>query len=200
MHWEPPIPASTGPFAMGQGAAYITEANIATYVPAHPRSLQWDGLSVPPVQLPPSPLGQGNAPKGAGDACSWRRDRIVDYMRQSDKVLRSIRTTGNLLRDDPALRKELARLVEEIHVSPSPGQFEDPADLAYSFHVQRNPEATGEPRFKDPTQGAEQHISNLDAASALLQELNPLGGLFDQPAARVVGLSARPRANSVPSA
>ncbi|KAG6883062.1 hypothetical protein C0992_009817 [Termitomyces sp. T32_za158] len=196
MRWEPPIPASTGPFAMGQGAAYVTEANIAT----HPS---------------PSPLGQGNAPKGAGDACSRRRDRIADYMRQSDEVLRSIRTTGaeltrrtqnlyrrlglpeagsnaeecanqvldihgrfaqgslppqvgNLLHDDPTLREELARLVKEIHVSPSPGQFEDPADPAYSFHVQHNPEATGEPRLEDPAQGAEQHISNLNAASALL--------------------------------
>ncbi|KAG6870461.1 hypothetical protein C0992_013316, partial [Termitomyces sp. T32_za158] len=108
---------------------------------------------------------------------------------------------GNLLRDDPALHEELARLVEEIHVSPSPGQFEDPADPAYSFHVQRNPGAAGEPQTEDPTRGAEQqHISNLDAASALLQELNPSGRLFDQPAARVVGLSAWPRANSVPSA
>ncbi|KAG6894525.1 hypothetical protein C0992_005738 [Termitomyces sp. T32_za158] len=70
MHWEPLIPASMGPFAMGQGAAYVMEANIATHVPAYPQPLQWDGLPVPPVQPPPSPLGQENAPRGTGDACS----------------------------------------------------------------------------------------------------------------------------------
>ncbi|KAG6894469.1 hypothetical protein C0992_005987 [Termitomyces sp. T32_za158] len=248
MRWEPPIPASTGLFVMGQGAAYVMEVNIATHVSAYPRPLWWDGLPVPPVQLPPSPRGQGNAPRGTGDACSRRQERIADYMRQSDEVLRSLHTTNaelirrtqnlhrrlglpkagsnaeecanqvldihghftqgflppqvsNLLHDDPALCEELARLVEDIHVSLSPGQFKDPADPAYSFHVQHNLEATGELRHEDPIQGAEQqHIYNLNAASALLQELNPLGGLFDQPAARVVGLSVRPRANSVPSA
>ncbi|KAG6892743.1 hypothetical protein C0992_012763, partial [Termitomyces sp. T32_za158] len=87
MRWEPPIPASTGPFAMSQGAAYVTEANIAPHVPAYPRPLRWDGLPAPPVQSPPSPLGQGNAPRGAGDACSRQRERITDYMRQSDEVL-----------------------------------------------------------------------------------------------------------------
>ncbi|KAG6874849.1 hypothetical protein C0992_006265, partial [Termitomyces sp. T32_za158] len=184
---------------MGQGATYVTEANIATHVPAYHQPLQWEGLPVLPVQPPPSPLGQGNMPRGTGDAYSRQRERIMDYMRQSDKVLRLLCTTSaelirrtqnlhcrlglpeagsnaeecanqvldihgrfaqgslppqvsNLLCNDPAIREELARLVKEIHVSPSPGQFEDPADPAYSFHVQRNPEAAGEPRHEDPTQ------------------------------------------------
>ncbi|KAG6895706.1 hypothetical protein C0992_013164 [Termitomyces sp. T32_za158] len=228
MHWEPPIPASTGPFMMGQGAAYVMEANITTHIPAYPQPLRWDGLPVLPVQPPPSPLRQENVPRGTGDACSRQRERIADYMRQSDKVLRSLHTTGGkLIRWTQNLHcrlglpeagsnmEECANQVldfyghfaqgslppQDIHVSPSPGQFEDPADPAYSFHVQRNPEAAEEPQHEDPTQGAEQqHIYNLNATSALLRELNPLGGLFDEPAACMVGLFARPRANSVPSA
>ncbi|KAG6892844.1 hypothetical protein C0992_012257 [Termitomyces sp. T32_za158] len=72
MRWEPPMPTSMGPFAKGQSAAYVMGASIATHVPAYPRPLQWDGLPVPPVQPPPSPLGQGNTPRGTGDVCSQR--------------------------------------------------------------------------------------------------------------------------------
>ncbi|KAG6882711.1 hypothetical protein C0992_010865, partial [Termitomyces sp. T32_za158] len=105
MHWEPLMPASTGLFATGQGAAYVTGASIATHVPAYPRPLWWDGLPVPPVQPPPSPLGQGNTPRGTGDTCSWQQERIADYMRQSDEVLRSLCTTG----------AELIRRTQNLH-------------------------------------------------------------------------------------
>ncbi|KNZ74173.1 hypothetical protein J132_07697 [Termitomyces sp. J132] len=40
----------------------------------------------------------------------------------------------------------------------------------------------------------------LNMASSILRNLNPAGGLFDQPAAHTLALSACPRANSVPSA
>ncbi|KAG5733979.1 hypothetical protein E4T56_gene6787 [Termitomyces sp. T112] len=40
----------------------------------------------------------------------------------------------------------------------------------------------------------------LNAASSILRNLNPMGGLFDQPAAHTLALSAWPRASSVPSA
>ncbi|KAG6891958.1 hypothetical protein C0992_002567, partial [Termitomyces sp. T32_za158] len=95
------------------------------------------------------------------------------------------------------MRNELRNLVDEIHVSPNPGTFEDPADPARSFHLQRGaPFHPGDaPRIPGQRNQEEQN-----AASATLRALNPGGGLFEQPAARTVGLSARQRANSVPSA
>ncbi|KNZ75283.1 hypothetical protein J132_03703 [Termitomyces sp. J132] len=77
---------------------------------------------------------------------------------------------------DNNFRNELHTLVEEIYTSPNPRPFEDPLDPARSFHQEE-----------------------LNAASSILSNLNPMGGLFDQPAAHTLALSACPRANSVPS-
>ncbi|KAG5349618.1 hypothetical protein C0989_002715 [Termitomyces sp. Mn162] len=97
---------------------------------------------------------------------------------------------------DNNLRNELRTLVEEIHTSPNPCPFEDPLDPAHSFHVQH-----GEPvgtRSEAPPSIPHQQ-EELNVASSILRNLNPVGGLFDQPAAHTLALSARPQANSIPS-
>ncbi|KAG6870761.1 hypothetical protein C0992_012519, partial [Termitomyces sp. T32_za158] len=93
-------------------------------------------------------------------------------------------------------RNKLCYLVDEIHTSPNPGTFTSPIDLTRSFHVQR-----GAPFDPDNARLPERRNQvELNAASTTLRTLNPNGGLFEQPAARTIGLSARQRANSVPSA
>ncbi|KAG5735374.1 hypothetical protein E4T56_gene12805 [Termitomyces sp. T112] len=51
-----------------------------------------------------------------------------------------------------------------------------------------------------PDTSATPEQEELNAASSILRNLNPVGGLFDQPAAHTLALSAQPRASSVPSA
>ncbi|KAG6874721.1 hypothetical protein C0992_006842, partial [Termitomyces sp. T32_za158] len=84
-------------------------------------------------------------------------------------------------------RNELHYLVDEIHTSPNPGAFTSPVDPTRSFHVQR-----GAPFNPNDTRLPEQrNQAELNAAFATLHALNPNGGLFEQPAARTIGLSAR---------
>ncbi|KAG5349249.1 hypothetical protein C0989_005023, partial [Termitomyces sp. Mn162] len=111
---------------------------------------------------------------------------------------------GNLLENmqgtlgiDDNLRNELHALVEEIHTSPNPRPFEDPLDPTRSFHVQRE-EPVGT-RNEAPSSVPRQQ-EELNVASSILRNLNPAGGLFDQPAAHTLALSARPWASSMPSA
>ncbi|KNZ81108.1 hypothetical protein J132_03099 [Termitomyces sp. J132] len=102
-------------------------------------------------------------------------------------------TTQGTLGIDNNLQNKLRTLVEEIHTSPNPRPFKDPLDPACSFHVQ-----CGEPvrtQSKAPPSQEE-----LNAASSILRNLTPAGGLFDQPAAHTLALSTCPQANSVPSA
>ncbi|KAG5732794.1 hypothetical protein E4T56_gene2759 [Termitomyces sp. T112] len=73
----------------------------------------------------------------------------------------------------------------------------NPLDPACSFHMQRK-EPVGT-RNKAPSSVPRQQ-EELNAASSILRNLNPAGGLFDQPAAHTLALSARPQASSVPSA
>ncbi|KAG6869512.1 hypothetical protein C0992_002876, partial [Termitomyces sp. T32_za158] len=70
------------------------------------------------------------------------------------------------------MRNELRNLVDEIHVSPNPGTFEDPADPSRSFHLQRGaPAHPGDaPRIPGQRNQEEQN-----AASATLCALNPGG-------------------------
>ncbi|KAG5350451.1 hypothetical protein C0989_011024 [Termitomyces sp. Mn162] len=98
---------------------------------------------------------------------------------------------------DNNLRNELHTLVEEIHTSLNPRPFEDPLDPARSFHVQ-----CGEPiRTRSKALPSVPHQQEeLNAASSILRNLNPMGGLFNQPATHTLALSAHPQANSVPSA
>ncbi|KAG5334141.1 hypothetical protein C0989_004341, partial [Termitomyces sp. Mn162] len=87
-------------------------------------------------------------------------------------------------------------LVEEIHTSPNPRPFKDPLDPARSFHMQH-----GEPirtRSKAPPSIPHQQ-EELNVASSILRNLNPVEGLFDQPAAHTLALSTHPWANSIPS-
>ncbi|KAG6895490.1 hypothetical protein C0992_001019 [Termitomyces sp. T32_za158] len=92
---------------------------------------------------------------------------------------------------------ELRSLVDEIHMLPNHRTFKNPMDPARSFHVQREtPLYLGDAAR---TQG-QHNQEEQNAASATLHALNPNRGLFEQPAARTIGLSARQRANSVPSA
>ncbi|KAG5348692.1 hypothetical protein C0989_008897 [Termitomyces sp. Mn162] len=94
------------------------------------------------------------------------------------------------------LRNKLRALVEEIHTSPNPRPFEDPLDPTRSYHVQRK-EPVGT-RNKAPSSVPHQQ-EELNMASSILRNLNPVGGLFNQPAAHTLALSAQPRASSVPS-
>ncbi|KAG6895212.1 hypothetical protein C0992_002543 [Termitomyces sp. T32_za158] len=82
-------------------------------------------------------------------------------------------------------------------MSPNPGTFEDPTDPARSFHIQREAPFYLGNAARIPRQ---RNQEEQNAASATLHALNPGGGLFEQPAARTIGLSASQRANSVPSA
>ncbi|KAG5333555.1 hypothetical protein C0989_005449 [Termitomyces sp. Mn162] len=98
---------------------------------------------------------------------------------------------------DNNLWNELRTLVEEIHTSPNPHPFKDPLDPTCSFHVQcKEPIGT---RSEAPPSIPHQQ-EELNTASSILRNLNPMGGLFDQPAAHTLALSAHPQANSVPSA
>ncbi|KAG5349509.1 hypothetical protein C0989_003356 [Termitomyces sp. Mn162] len=106
-------------------------------------------------------------------------------------------TMQGILGIDNNLRNELCTLVEEIHTSPNPRPFKDPLDPAHSFHVQcKEPVRT---QSKAPPSIPRQQ-EELNMASSILRNLNPVGGLFDQPAAHTLALSARSWANSVPSA
>ncbi|KAG5333755.1 hypothetical protein C0989_004970 [Termitomyces sp. Mn162] len=106
-------------------------------------------------------------------------------------------TTQGTLGIDNNLQNELRTLVKEIHTSLNPHPFEDPLDPTHSFHVQR-----GEPvrtQSKAPPSVPCQQ-EELNVASSILRNLNPVGRLFDQPAAHTLALSAHPQANSIPSA
>ncbi|KAG5332893.1 hypothetical protein C0989_006444 [Termitomyces sp. Mn162] len=94
------------------------------------------------------------------------------------------------------LQNKLRALVKEIHTSPNPRPFEDPLDPARSFHVQcKEPVGTqNEAPSSIPRQQEE-----LNMASSILRNLNPTGGLFNQPATHTLALSAWPWASSVPS-
>ncbi|KAG5349780.1 hypothetical protein C0989_001885 [Termitomyces sp. Mn162] len=106
-------------------------------------------------------------------------------------------TTQGTLGIDNNLQNELHALVKEIHTSPNPCPFKDPLDSACSFHVQcEEPIGT---RSKAPPSIPHQQ-EELNVASSILRNLNPMGGLFDQPAAHTLALSAHPQANCIPSA
>ncbi|KAG6886997.1 hypothetical protein C0992_001262 [Termitomyces sp. T32_za158] len=94
------------------------------------------------------------------------------------------------------MRNELCSLVNKIHVLPNPGTFDNPADPARSFHVQQ-----GAPFYPGDTAQipGQRNQEEWNAASTMLRALNPNGGLFKQPAAHTISLSARQCANSVPS-
>ncbi|KAG5348952.1 hypothetical protein C0989_006921 [Termitomyces sp. Mn162] len=98
---------------------------------------------------------------------------------------------------DNNLQNELCALVEEIHTSLNPRPFEDPLDPTRSFHVQRE-EPVGT-QNEAPSSVSHQQ-EELNVASSILRNLNPAGGLFDQPATHTLALSTWPRASSVPSA
>lgn len=94
------------------------------------------------------------------------------------------------------LCKELQQLLEEVHMSPSPQPLNDSMDPSRSIHIQRVPsESTA--NSMAPTQEDRQE-EERQSTSAILWCLNLTDGLFDQPAAQMVGLSACCRANSVP--
>ncbi|KAG5728532.1 hypothetical protein E4T56_gene19588 [Termitomyces sp. T112] len=111
---------------------------------------------------------------------------------------------GNLLETmqgtlgiDYNLQNELRTLVKEIHTSPNSCPFEDPLDPAHSFHVQcKEPVRTQNKALPSVLHQQEE----LNAASSILRNLNPVGGLFNQPAAHTLVLSACPWANSISSA
>ncbi|KAG5734831.1 hypothetical protein E4T56_gene623 [Termitomyces sp. T112] len=186
--------------AASPNPAYLPPAHYYVYPisAAAPVPLEATDNYSPPrppfaAQTPPSP----------------RQQRIEAYAQQRDKVLRFLRLSPaefarhtrtlltNLGYPDASTTPELHALVKEIHTSPNPRPFEDPLDPACSFHVQRK-EPVGT-RSKAPSSVPRQQ-EELNAASSILRNLNPAGGLFDQPAAHTLALSAWPQASSVPSA
>ncbi|KAG5329910.1 hypothetical protein C0989_009154, partial [Termitomyces sp. Mn162] len=123
-------------------------------------------------------------------------DRLLDFHKRYLQGNLPENTQGTLGLDEN-LQNELRALVEEIHTSPNPRPFEDPLDPTRSFHVQRK-EPVGT-QNEAPSSVPRQH-EELNVASSILRNLNPTGGLFDQPTAHTLALSAWPRASSVPSA
>ncbi|KAG6894192.1 hypothetical protein C0992_007152 [Termitomyces sp. T32_za158] len=93
-------------------------------------------------------------------------------------------------------RNELHHLVNKIHASPNPEAFANPTDPARSLHVQQRAPFDPDDAARIPGQCNQKE---LNAASTTLCALNPNGGLFEQPAARTIGLSTHQRANLVPS-
>ncbi|KAG5734773.1 hypothetical protein E4T56_gene672 [Termitomyces sp. T112] len=102
-------------------------------------------------------------------------DRLLDFYECYLQGNLPENTQGTLGIDDNLWNK-LRALVKEIHTSPNPRPFEDPLDPARSFHQEE-----------------------LNAASSILRNLNPAGGLFDQSAAHTLALSTQPWASSMPS-
>ncbi|KNZ82264.1 hypothetical protein J132_03778 [Termitomyces sp. J132] len=123
-------------------------------------------------------------------------DRLLDFYKHYLQGNLPENTQGTLGIDNN-LQNELRTLVEEIHTSPNPCSFKDPLDPTRSFHMQcKEPIGT---RSEAPSSVPHQQ-KELNVASSILRNLNPAGGLFDQPAAHTLALSAQPRASSVPSA
>ncbi|KAG5333740.1 hypothetical protein C0989_004973 [Termitomyces sp. Mn162] len=122
-------------------------------------------------------------------------DRLLDFHKcyLQGNLLETMQGTLGI---DNNLQNELCALVEEIHTSLNPRPFEDPLDPTRSFHVQcEEPIRTqSEAPPSVPRQQEE-----LNVASSILRNLNSAGGLFCQPAAHTLALSACPQANSIPS-
>ncbi|KAG5349173.1 hypothetical protein C0989_005452 [Termitomyces sp. Mn162] len=123
-------------------------------------------------------------------------DRLLNFHKHylQGNLLETMQGTLGI---DNNLQNELCALVEEIHTSPNSRPFKDPLDPAHSFHVQcEEPIRTQSKAL--PSISCQQE--ELNVASSILRNLNPAGGLFNQPAAHTLALSACPQANSVPSA
>ncbi|KAG5338260.1 hypothetical protein C0989_007845 [Termitomyces sp. Mn162] len=106
------------------------------------------------------------------------------------------KTMQGTLGIDANLQNKLCTLVEEIHTSLNPHPFKDPLDPFRSFHVQCEEPVGTQIKALPPIPCQQEE---LNAASSILRNLNPVGELFDQPAAHTLALSACPWANSVPS-
>ncbi|KAG6893420.1 hypothetical protein C0992_010047, partial [Termitomyces sp. T32_za158] len=224
-NWHPLPTASAGPFAPGAYYADPAPAPPARHDPfRHSRP-----LAPPLARTPPSPLArrqrvamyvqrQNSALQGLRmnpKEFAWRTQTLLTSLGQKHPDgapedwahrlldLNDQGIVGQLpeavcedLRQNAFKRNELRYLVDEIHPSPNPGTFTSPVDPTRSFHVQQ-----GAPFDPDDARLLEQrNQAELNATSATLRALNPNGGLFEQPAARIIGLSARQRANSVLSA
>ncbi|KAG5349926.1 hypothetical protein C0989_001224 [Termitomyces sp. Mn162] len=95
------------------------------------------------------------------------------------------------------LQNELHALVEEIHTSLNLHLFEDPLDPSHSFHVQCKKLIRTQSKAQPPISYQQEEVN---MASNILRNLNSMGGLFNQPTACILALSAHPWANSIPSA
>ncbi|KAG6886820.1 hypothetical protein C0992_002188 [Termitomyces sp. T32_za158] len=205
LHNQHPLPVtSTGPFTPG---AYYAGPAPAPPTRHDPFQHSWP-LAPPLARTPPSPLAH--------------RQQLADYVKHQNSVLRRLwispeefaRRTQTLLLglgqkypdgapEDWAHRfldfnnQGAAGLVDKIYVSPNPGTFDNPTDLARSFHVQQGAPFYPGNAAQIPGQRSQEE---QNAASATLHALNPNGGLFEQPAACTIGLSACQRANLVPGA
>ncbi|KAG6884312.1 hypothetical protein C0993_012213 [Termitomyces sp. T159_Od127] len=107
------------------------------------------------------------------------------------------KSAQNTLRVDLNLQDKLCALMDKIHTSLNLRHFEDPVNSVCLFHVQRE----GLIKLWDHIPAlVPRQQEELNAAFNILKALNPTRGLFDQPAAHTIGLSARPCANSLLSA
>ncbi|KNZ78714.1 hypothetical protein J132_10819 [Termitomyces sp. J132] len=122
-------------------------------------------------------------------------DRLLDFHECYLQGNLPENTQGTLGINDN-LQNELCALVKEIHTSLNPHPFKDPLDPTRSFHMQRE-EPVGT-RNEAPSSLPHQQ-EELNVASSILRNLNSMGGLFDQPAAHTLALSAWPQASSMPS-
>ncbi|KAG5350087.1 hypothetical protein C0989_000248 [Termitomyces sp. Mn162] len=112
-------------------------------------------------------------------------DRLLDFHEcyLQGNLLETMQGTLGI---DDNLWNKLRTLVEEIHTSPNPHPFEDPLDPTHSFHVQCK-EPVGIQSKALPSVPHQQ--KELNVASSILRNLNPMGGLFNQLATHTLALS-----------
>ncbi|KAG6894947.1 hypothetical protein C0993_010417 [Termitomyces sp. T159_Od127] len=95
------------------------------------------------------------------------------------------------------LQNKLRALVDKVHTSSNLWHFEDLVDPTCSFYVQHKELI----ELWNPVPAPILHQQEeLNVALNILKALNFIEGLFDQPTACTIGLSAHSHANSLPGA
>ncbi|KAG5720949.1 hypothetical protein E4T56_gene873 [Termitomyces sp. T112] len=107
------------------------------------------------------------------------------------------KTTQGTLEIDINLQNKLCALIKEIYTSLKPHPFKDPLDPSCSFYVQCKEPVEMQSKAPPPIPCQQEE---LNVASSILRNLNPMGGLFDQLTTHTLALSTCPWANSVLSA
>ncbi|KAG5350088.1 hypothetical protein C0989_000212 [Termitomyces sp. Mn162] len=225
-HHSPAFPTNGNNPHMYPGGYYTALPNSTYLSPAHYYTYPVPATAPAPLEHPDN-YSPPHLPFSAQVPPSPRQQRVEAYVQQHNKVLCSLCLSlmkfarcactlcinlGLGYPDTPAtlevwadqllnfhkhyLQENLPKTIQ-IYTSPNPHPFEDPLDPSCSFYMQCKEliEIQSEALPPIPHQQEE-----LNAASSILRNLNPAGGLFDQLATHTLALSTCPQANSVPSA